>query len=92
MVIIQDQDYWISLGDHLFLMHKVLRPEINSYASFCVGEAFPTEKGFWEVRIAFVSDRFEKNGQILIGIVDSLDLALEVLWEQRHLMYWGVFQ
>lgn len=92
-VLREEGNYWISEDqDHFFLMHRIDRPEIKSYSEFCVGEAFPRRDGIIEVRIAFVSDRLAKSGQILVGIVDSPVKALEVLWQQRDLLHFGVYQ
>lgn len=88
----EDGSYWITEGEHLFLMHRILRPDVKGESHICVGEAIPRRDGFWEVKIAFRSDRLVNIDQILVGIADSPAVALEVLWEQRNTMHFGVYQ
>lgn len=88
-----DENFWISQNDDsFFLMHRIPRPELRSHSEICVGEAFINEKGYWEVRVSFRSDRLDKSGQILVGITDSPLIAVSVLWEKRELVHWGYFQ
>jgi hypothetical protein len=88
----QDNTYWITEEDHLFLMQRIPRPDINSESHICVGEAIPIQNGFWEVRVCFNSDLEFSANQILIGIAGSQLAAVEVLWEQRNIIHWGYFQ
>jgi hypothetical protein len=86
-----DNNYWITGYDHFLLMHRIERADIKLVSDFCVGEAFQNENGYWEIRIGVYSD-LKGPGQILIGISDSPLIAREVLWEQRNLMHWGIYQ
>jgi len=92
MTILEDQDYQITYNQHLFLIHKVRRPDINSEAHVCVGEAFWRLDGYWEIRIAIQHPKSELIGQKLVAITDSPTIALEVLWEQRNNTFWGYLQ
>lgn len=90
MRLIEDKEYWISHTDNLFLMHRVKRPDLNSYSDICIGEAYVTVNGIWQIEIAICSD-LHSGGRLLVALTDSAKEAIDVLWDQRNFMNFDYF-
>lgn len=88
-----DQDFWIiKLEEYILMLHRVKRPD-SGYAEFCVGELAPNSDGTWEVRVAkSYRKETDPHSQRIVATCDSQKEAIELLWEQRKLMHWGVYQ